>query len=414
MNLNREQSVFLQHVAELIRKAPEYGLLVTAGELYRTPEQQALHIKNGRSQTMHSQHLKRLAIDLNFFQQLPDGSLKLIYDGDGVRQLGAFWESLDPGANRWGGNWTSFKDTPHFERREQSKSSESGSLSCIMPQPNPGIVPRPHTKGDQRGAKLLNGTVGIRCQNAPYDVESVQRLLNLQEDRIPLTEPLQCDGKFGQKTLTALTEFQKNVISQPEPSGTITPGDSTLLALCALLPKQLNEILVSFIYLNAAEQALSVLTPLILETMARYEINTPLRQAHFLAQVGHESGELQYRQEIASGVAYEKRRDLGNTQPGDGPLYKGRGLIQLTGRANYAEYSRTGGFKINVEETPERLATDNQLCVDVAGWYWDRHGLNSFADRDELETITRRINGGLNGLDNRRRLLSRAKVLLCA
>jgi len=90
MSYNREQAVFLQHVAELIRKAPDYGLLLTAGELYRTPEQQALHIKNGRSKTMNSRHLDRMAIDLNFFEIGPDHSLKLVYDGDQVRRLGAF------------------------------------------------------------------------------------------------------------------------------------------------------------------------------------------------------------------------------------------------------------------------------------------------------------------------------------
>ena len=414
MSLNREQMIFLQHVAELIRKAPDYGLSVTAGELYRTSEQQALHIKNGRSKTMNSQHLKRLAIDLNFFQEQPDGSLKLVYEGDSVRQLGAFWESLDPDANRWGGNWSSFKDTPHFERRDNSKSSGVSMPSPSIPATPSGIVPPAQTGGSTRGARLLAGDVGVQCQNLPYDVESVQRLINLHAERISLPEPLKCDGKCGNITLSALMEFQKAVLSHPEASGKISPGDSTLLALCTALPKSLNETLMSVLYLNAAEQAVRTLTPIILDTMARYDINTPLRQAHFLAQVGHESGELVYRKELASGTAYENRRDLGNTQPGDGPHYKGRGLIQLTGRANYAEYTRTGGFKVDVLDDPERLATDDQLCVDVAGWFWDRHGLNTFADRDQLETVTRRVNGGLKGLDNRRRLLSRAKSLLCA
>ena len=117
---------------------------------------------------------------------------------------------------------------------------------------------------------------------------------------------------------------------------------------------------------------------------------------------------------MASGAAYENRRDLGNIEPGDGTRYKGRGLIQLTGRANYAEYDRTGGLKRDIETDPGQVATDDGLCVDVAGWYWDRKGLNALADRDDLETVTRRINGGLNGLDDRRRLLLRAKTVLPA
>lgn len=77
---------------------------------------------------MSSQHLVRMAIDLNFFETGPDNSLKLVYDGDGVRRLGAFWESLDT-ANRWGGNWSSFKDTPHFER-SSSPPAESPGANC--------------------------------------------------------------------------------------------------------------------------------------------------------------------------------------------------------------------------------------------------------------------------------------------
>lgn len=411
MSLNRQQALFLQHVAELIRKAPDYGLTVTGGELYRTPEQQALHVKNGRSKTMNSQHLKRLAIDLNFFQENPDGSLKLDYNSDAVRQLGVFWESLDS-ANRWGGNWSSFKDAPHFERQENTASpapEAAQPVSLTAPVPS-----TPAPSAPMRGAKLLSGTVGFRCQNRHDDVESVQRLLNLNVDRFTLAAPLKCDGIIGEKTMDAVRAFQQAILGASEPDSSIRPGDSTLLALCAALPRAVGEALLAIAYLNAAEEVVKALAGPIAETMSRYDINTPLRQAHFLAQVGHESGELRFRAELASGAAYENRRDLGNTQPGDGQRYKGRGLIQLTGRANYAEYSRTSGLKVDVEAHPEQVAENDQLCVDVAGWFWDRRQLNAFADRDDLETTTRKINGGLNGLDDRRRLLTRTKTLLGA
>jgi hypothetical protein len=101
MNLTQEQAVFMQHVAELIKKAPDYGLVLTGGELYRTPEQQQIYLKTGRSKTLNSQHLKRLAIDLNFFRRNPDHSLTLVADGPEVRQLGAFWESLAPGLKQF-------------------------------------------------------------------------------------------------------------------------------------------------------------------------------------------------------------------------------------------------------------------------------------------------------------------------
>jgi len=111
MALVTEQAAFLQDVARLIQYAADIGWTVTAGELYRTPEQQAIYVKTGRSKTMNSFHLKRLAVDLNFFK---DG--KLVYDVTALKPLGTFWESLSE-KNSWGGNWNSFKDVPHFERR---------------------------------------------------------------------------------------------------------------------------------------------------------------------------------------------------------------------------------------------------------------------------------------------------------
>ena len=111
MALVTEQAAFLQDAARLIVHAAALGWTVTAGELYRTAEQQAIYVKTGRSKTSNSFHLKRLAIDLNFFK---DG--KLVYDIAALKPIGDFWESLSP-QNSWGGNWRSFKDVPHFERR---------------------------------------------------------------------------------------------------------------------------------------------------------------------------------------------------------------------------------------------------------------------------------------------------------
>lgn len=111
MSMVQEQAAFLLDAGRLIAKATEWGWTVTGGELYRTAEQQQIYVRTGRSKTMNSNHLKRLAIDLNFFR---DG--KLIYDRVQLQALGAYWESLDP-KNSWGGNWATFKDVPHFERR---------------------------------------------------------------------------------------------------------------------------------------------------------------------------------------------------------------------------------------------------------------------------------------------------------
>jgi hypothetical protein len=117
MTLITEQHLFLLDVAKLIVEAQKQNFIVTGGELYRTAEQQAIHVKAGRSKTMNSKHLQRLAIDLNFFTKSADGTVQLTYDIAVLKPLGDFWELLSPGKNSWGGNWNSFKDVPHFERR---------------------------------------------------------------------------------------------------------------------------------------------------------------------------------------------------------------------------------------------------------------------------------------------------------
>ena len=159
----------------------------------------------------------------------------------------------------------------------------------------------------------------------------------------------------------------------------------------------------------------------IIDTCTKYNINTPARLLSFLAQVGHESGELYYTEELASGNAYEGRKDLGNTQPGDGPRYKGRGLIQITGRANYAALSSALGA--DFIKNPTLLGGKNitscspdQLhnAAMSAGWYWDQTKLNAYADKMDIsksieaepnlqafKDLTKRINGGYNGLQDR-------------
>ena len=110
MSLSQEQAAFLLDACRLVQYATDQGWTVTGGELYRTPEQQEIYLKTGRSKTMASNHLKRCAIDLNFFK---DG--KLIWDKQQLAPIGAYWESLNP-KNRWGGNFKSLVDVPHFER----------------------------------------------------------------------------------------------------------------------------------------------------------------------------------------------------------------------------------------------------------------------------------------------------------
>lgn len=143
--------------------------------------------------------------------------------------------------------------------------------------------------------------------------------------------------------------------------------------------------------------------------MDEFEINTPARQQAFLAQLAHESGELRYTRELASGAAYEGRADLGNTQPGDGTAFKGRGLIQITGRANYRSCGIALG--IDLEAEPELLEQPDMACRSAA-WWWQAHGLNALADKGDFVRITKTINGGTNGLVARQAYYIQAQRVL--
>lgn len=167
-----------------------------------------------------------------------------------------------------------------------------------------------------------------------------------------------------------------------------------------------------------------------------YGLDTPLRRAHFLAQLAHESGgfkrlveNLNYsadalmrtwpsrftpekvkacarQPEKIANTVYAGR--LGNDEPGDGWRYRGRGFIQLTGKANYAEYSQRLFGDDRLVTDPSQAA-EPAVAIRIAGEYWTAKGLNTLADRDDIEAITRRINGGLNGLADRKRWLEHFK-----
>lgn len=153
--------------------------------------------------------------------------------------------------------------------------------------------------------------------------------------------------------------------------------------------------------------------------MDRYQINTRLRMAAFIAQVGHESGQFRYVRELG-GDQYLSKYDtgtlaarLGNTPEadGDGQKYRGRGLIQITGRDNYLACSKALFGDDRLLRTPELLEQAEWACKSAA-WFWNSRNLNALADVGDFKTITRRINGGLNGLAERRAFYERAKAVL--
>lgn len=146
------------------------------------------------------------------------------------------------------------------------------------------------------------------------------------------------------------------------------------------------------------------------EALREFEIDAnALREAAFLAQLLHESGGFRYVRELASGVAYEGRADLGNTEPGDGARFKGRGLIQITGRSNYRDCGVALG--LDLVEHPELLEQPVAACRSAA-WFWASRGLNELADKEDFLRITKRINGGTNGWAERVRFYERAKEVL--
>lgn len=149
--------------------------------------------------------------------------------------------------------------------------------------------------------------------------------------------------------------------------------------------------------------------------MAEHDIATPARQAAFLAQCGHESMGFTRTREIwgptPAQERYEGRADLGNTQQGDGFRFRGRGLIHLTGRANYRACSNV--LDQDFEAHPDMLEVP-AYAARSAAWYWQEHNLNALADAGKFELLTRRINGGLNGYADRTTRWYRARNALGA
>jgi putative chitinase len=168
----------------------------------------------------------------------------------------------------------------------------------------------------------------------------------------------------------------------------------------------------------ARAQDIADFVPFLNDTCEAYGITTPVRQAAFLAQITVESDHLWHQrehygsargEEYASGKAYEGRKDLGDIHPGDGVHYKGRGLLQVTGLANYTREGEALG--LDLVKAPELLCEPEHSC-DSAGLYWKTHGCNELADAGNFIAITKKINGGTNGEDQREKAWARAKAAL--
>lgn len=216
--------------------------------------------------------------------------------------------------------------------------------------------------------------------------------------------------------------------SQPSVSEAPSTGFFTADTLKAIMP-------------NASQTNIDKYLDALNSEMSKFDINTPLRAAHFIAQLAHESGSFKYSSEnlnysasalravfgkyfpteemaeeyarkpekIANRV-YANRMGNGDEGSGEGWKYRGRGLIQLTGKDNYTNCGKATG--LDLVGNPEQLAENADSAVAAAGWFWDMRKLNSYADQDDIKAITKRINGGYNGLEDREKYLANAKKVL--
>ena len=255
-------------------------------------------------------------------------------------------------------------------------------------------------------------SVGKGGRNDLTDVMVFQVLFNLNIARFPSPGPerLGADGRIGPRTIEAIRSFETQVMKLAASDEILAPRDATVAALLAGLPPGPSKEKLSVVMPRALPSKIDLYFEPLVAGMKRYEITTPLRMAHFIAQIAHETASFLYAEEIADGSAYEGRRDLGNTQSGDGKRFKGRGLIQLTGRANYTQYTKDSGTDCVTD--PERVASDAFVGVDVACWYWNKRHINGLADADDVKAVTKAINRGYNGLDDRIEYLARAKAVL--
>ena len=255
-------------------------------------------------------------------------------------------------------------------------------------------------------------SVGQSGRNDLTDVMVFQILFNLNIGRFPDPKPakLSPDGKIGPNTINAIKSFETTVMKLASSDGMLAPGDATVEALLQGLPAGPSKEKLSVVMPRALPAKIDLYYDPLVAGMKKHDITSNLRMAHFIAQIGHETASFLFAEEIADGSAYEGRVDLGNTQKGDGKRFKGRGLIQLTGRANYAAYSKDSG--VDYVAKPELVASDPFVAVDVACWFWNTHGINKLADEDDVKAVTKRINGGFNGLDDRIEYLIRAKAVL--
>ncbi|HAD96525.1 MAG TPA: glycoside hydrolase [Cryomorphaceae bacterium] len=260
--------------------------------------------------------------------------------------------------------------------------------------------------------------------------------------------PLEPDGEFGPGTEKVVKQFQKDHLLNADGIVGVDTWDAlnqqaedTTKPVSQGASATLTTDMLKAIMPSGKTSQLELFCPALNRQLVTYQLQSPLRQAHFLPQVAHESGSFNYTSEnlnysasalrqvfgkyftddaianqyarkpekIASRV-YASRMGNGDEASGEGWKFRGRGLIQLTGKDNYTSFGQS--LAIDLLTDPDSVSTNPDHAVQAACWYWDVNKLNQDADRDDIKTITRKINGGYNGLDDRTAFLNRAKQVL--
>jgi len=239
----------------------------------------------------------------------------------------------------------------------------------------------------------------LKLNDGITSTESLEAVKRLQTYLVKFGGSLSIDGKFGPKTEEAVKAFQAK--HSLESNGIVTEVVWLSLYKYPLVTmSQLKSIYKNTKITSQQTEDLNV-------CLNFYQINTVSRIRHFLAQTGHESGGLRYVVELADGQAYEGRSDLGNTQPGDGPKYKGSGAIQLTGRLNYT-YLRDDTHDQNVLDIGGTYV-GKTYPFRSAGVWWTINKMNDLCDKNPtVREVTKKVNGGYNGLEDREAYYQRA------
>jgi predicted chitinase len=262
---------------------------------------------------------------------------------------------------------------PHVEAGTEPQTGAIPAPVDAEPDPLEALLEDDSIDDVRAGAEVLGA--GVRG----VAVSDLQRAVGRLGSGVAVT------GELGETTQRTLQRYQRH--ANIAPTGAL--GPTTLAGLERSLAASITLEELRAFAPGVDERTARTWLPYLNQSMAHASIDNEARKAAYLAHLAHETDHFRTFEEYASGWAYEGRLDLGNTRPGDGARYKGRGAIQLTGRTNYQEIGRRLG--VDLEKHPELVETPEYAFL-VSAEYWKRHDLNRLADRGDFEGITDVIN----------------------